>query len=450
MGKALRVYLDTNVLMEFRDIREHAWEKFLGVESVILVIAQVLFEELQKLKDKPGLPRKKRQRAGDLIVRLERALFPSDKSPLTVPLRDHVALAYDGQSPPAEIFAQHFLDSAQPDDRLVAAAISAERSGSAVWLVSGDAGPRMLARGIGLHVREPLEDWRRPIEPDEVEVENRELKRQLAAYQAAAPKLDLQLQIGGNVLRYTLPKPRVDDVEEYTQRYVEMLRGTHDLVENTTPRAMIAALGGGPGPGEMARYTEELERFFSEVALTIPKAIRHQNWLDLYIPINLSITNSGSKPAESVRIDLEFPPLHSPQTTFPLKERPTLPARPRPPLSMMETIMAVPDFSRSGLLSTSALGMVDWDLNKVDWQIDGTSVSVEVGGIRHTDTENLPQLFVRLPEDFEANGFAIEYQVHAHNLPKPEEGEIHIKVERGSQYTKLQLERDPDPEPEED
>jgi hypothetical protein len=447
----MRAYLDTNLLMEFRDIREHAWEKFLGVDGVILVLTHVVFEELQTLKDKPGMPRKKRERAGELIRRFERELFPpaEETPPATVPVRDHVELAYDGRSAPPEIFAQHSLDSAQLDARLVAAAIAAKASGEEVCLVSGDAGPRLLGRGLKLRVHEPPDEWRIPSEPDEVEVENRKLRRELETYQKASPKLDLQLDAGGNILRYTLPKPRPDDDEEFVKSYVEGLRAAHDLAESMSFK--MEYLVGGVAAGEKARYERQLEEFFANAALVIPKAIRYRNWLDLYIPIDLSIANHGSKPAEAIRVDLEFPSLHSLHTEFPLKERPVLPAMPRRPRSITETIMGS-QLQAHALLTPSAIAFPreDFGLNRIAWEIDGAFASLEIDNLRHTDTEDLPTLYVRLPDYDQARSFGIKYAVHAHNLPTPESGTIHVKIERGDNPSKLQLERDDDDDKDDD
>lgn len=447
--KSVRAYLDTNVLMEFRDIREHAWEDFLGVDRVVLVIPHVVFEELQTLKDKPGLPRKKRERAGELIRRLERELFPSGTTPATVPLRDHVELAYDRQSPAPAIFSEYSLDSAQLDARLVAAAIAAKTNDD-VCVVSGDAGPRLLARGAGLSVREPPEEWRIPPVPDEVEVENRRLKQELVVYQSAAPRLHLQLETGGNLLHHRLPKPRAEDDEEYVQSHVEALRGAYDLVDSSLSFRIEYAALGGAGPGEMARYKRDLEQFLSDAALVIPKAIRYRNRLDLYIPINLSIVNNGSKPAESVRVDLKFPALHSPEAAFPIEKRPTLPARPRQPRPMLDTIMGLSHLNSHAAMLAIAPTFRDLELGfgQISWEIDGTSASVEIGGLRHTDTAALPELFVRLPGYDQAKSFGITYQVHAHNLPMPESGTIHVKIEQGDSPSRLQLEQDEDPDEE--
>lgn len=182
----LYCFLDTNIFIHCQDIKDIDWQSELGAPEICLVIAPVVFEELDVFKDDPRNNRK-RNRARNAIKLLETTLDSTDQA-----VREGVSLEYAAELYHMK-FSSYNLNPSNKDDRLVASAIgwSQEHVDAELILVSHDSGPRMKAKQRGLRAKELSGKYRLPDQLDPLAKENRELQNELRRRQDTQPKLEI-------------------------------------------------------------------------------------------------------------------------------------------------------------------------------------------------------------------------------------------------------------------
>lgn len=183
------VFIDTNVLMQFRMFDQVDWAKELGVPELTLVFAPVVFSELDKYKW--AGTRRQKERARTVLKKLDTLAL----STTPVNVRAGVkAIALD-QEPADALFAQHRLHPQSADDRLLASYLGfvEDHAGERVLILSADSGLATKARSRRIELVAPAEDLELPDEPDEVVRELEKTRRELAEVKSAAPDLRLTL-----------------------------------------------------------------------------------------------------------------------------------------------------------------------------------------------------------------------------------------------------------------
>lgn len=182
----LYCFLDTNIFIHCQDIKDIDWQSELGVSEICLVIAPVVFEELDVFKDDPRNNRK-RNRARSAISFLETVLDSPDQT-----VRDGVTLEYAEEMPAIE-FGIYNLNSINNDDRLVASAIcwSQTHVDSELILVSHDSGPRMKAKQREIRAKELSVKYRLKDQLDEKDKKIRKLEDDVLRLRSSQPKLQL-------------------------------------------------------------------------------------------------------------------------------------------------------------------------------------------------------------------------------------------------------------------
>jgi len=439
----IRAYLDTNTLLEFRDFTELDWPTILNEREVVLVIAHTVISELQEIKDRAGFPRRKRERAGRLLRTLEGLVFPDPSTPNQPHhVRPGVRVEYDRTPSSEELFKAHHLDRQTGDGRLVAAVIAATEAGHRACIVTNDFGARFIAKGAGVTAFDMPEEHRLPDEPDATELENRELKRKVAALGMRIPKLSLKLGTSAAFITRTLHAPR-EPVEEHTERHAEALRLMHAedsifLKMNRTP-----ALAMPVSPSEIARHEKEMKQFLSEAPAFIRARIEHRNLVDLYLEFSdLEVVNDGSAPADNIEFVVRVPSGLSIRSRLP-KRPPPLPDPPAAPQSLFEFSSALPmKFMAHNLVVSRAWRRDERPVLRTSK--DKTQGRVRLGGIRHgAEPLVIPKFYIRLESFERAKSFSFEYEIHCDNLPTPVRGDVGVRLEKTDRLSPLRLEKKP-------
>ena len=137
----LYCFLDTNIFLEFRPLKDIPWCKELNTTEISLVVTSVVMRELDKHKSSSN--RRKSKRAKDALRFLENADV-KDISEIS----KNVSLCFVRHEPKRATLEANNLSTSVPDDLLIARAIefaSASESHT-VAVVSGDFGVRLKAR----------------------------------------------------------------------------------------------------------------------------------------------------------------------------------------------------------------------------------------------------------------------------------------------------------------
>ena len=182
------VFLDTNGFIQFFDLNQLQWpELFPKAEEISVMVSSVVIEELDKHKSSTNQRRRDRARAALRLI--EEASLSEGMSLEVRAANPKVNLTiFRGPAPKwSEIDT---LDMSQPDDRLVADALS---HGNGAAVLTNDAGPRIRARLVDVQAYAPPESWLLPAEKTDDQVKIKNLTKELADARNARPKLALTL-----------------------------------------------------------------------------------------------------------------------------------------------------------------------------------------------------------------------------------------------------------------
>src|ERR1700738_2334826 len=158
-GETKMLFTDTNGFLQVRDLKDIPWKDlFPGVKAVDVMVAPSVIDELDK--HKTGTNQRRRDRARLALQVIEKA---SRAPELALVLRDDpIRVRIVISTAPRFDWAKHpHLDPANPDDQLVAEALS---FGYGAAVFSHDTGPRIRARIAKIEAYEPAVEWLLPVE----------------------------------------------------------------------------------------------------------------------------------------------------------------------------------------------------------------------------------------------------------------------------------------------
>lgn len=435
MSDPLYAYLDTNVLVEFRPPRDLDWRSILSSPRVVLVVASVVLRELQEIKDGGKYPAIKRRRAGERIKWISEVLLePVDSGPAR--LQDGVDILYDGASVPTEIYVTHHLDTTIGDDRLIASALGGLARGWGVCVVSDDIGARIQSKTCGLRSVSPPQEARCPAEPDPLEQEIRELKKQLAEHQARHPKLALAFSDGTLRLKSNIHKPLPVNDEQIEHR----LACIRDMLSlDSVWQKTIVAVRGRASEGGRRRYLQQCEVYLEKLAPLLPAMIEHHNAQELHVEFDgLALVNSGTVPAEAVEVHMWAPDFVRWVQEAP--EGPKLPSKPDlPPPAMEELYTHAFSAAHRFEPNIDAVSVVTISTSPPQFRIDGQKATFGISKLKHGQSKMLPRILFAF-ESFETvQSLSIKYCVYADNVLKKQEGEINVQVLMSDRYREAEV-----------
>ena len=179
------VFIDANTALHFKRPDQIDWRTLANANEVVLVAAPVLLRELEEQKVINGSSKLK-GRAANYIKWLHQFV----RHPETE-VRAGVRWWFLPDEPQLD-FAAERLSQTIADDHLIASVLHYTRqSGVSVLVATADLGLEVKLRSRGIGVLELPDDLRLPTEPDPIELENRNLRRQIARFEARMPKLSV-------------------------------------------------------------------------------------------------------------------------------------------------------------------------------------------------------------------------------------------------------------------
>ena len=256
-----RIYVDTNCFIHLRDLKDLPWrEVFPGVSEIEIVVAPVVIDELDRLKVEKGSRTRDRCRAA--LALIESA---SDQPDMRCQLRQtpiSISLSL-GEAQPIDWSIFPRLDATRPDDRLVAAALSDQRTPQS-RLLSFDTGPLIRARSVGLRAVKSPESWALPPQHDVSEQKIARLERDLELSRATKPKIIARF-IDGQPGSLHLPLPQLEPLSaEIQSKLINRLKKDHprEMVVATQETMHGIALGlGGIDKYQVDSYNRDYDRF---------------------------------------------------------------------------------------------------------------------------------------------------------------------------------------------
>ena len=333
-----RVFIDANSALHFRRPDQINWRTLANANEVVLVAAPVLLQELEEQKV-VNRSSKLRDRAADYMKWLHQFVRRPDTE-----VRTGVRWLFLPDEPQLD-FAAERLSQTIADDHLIASVLDYTRqSGVSALVATADLGLEVKLRSRGIGVLELSDELRLPAEPDPVELENRNLRRQVARLKARIPKLSVVFKGGAQYHALPLRDPNANSVTSLDQ-----IRADNPYMYGTQAAARPQDSAGaafadiqrltqqfGVSVERADRYNEELEQYFNQYQHYLDDHAAWRETFSLHHLAKLVIANDGTAPASNIDLDLFFPDGTRPVDDDDIPKEPKAPKAPRRPQGIMD------------------------------------------------------------------------------------------------------------------
>ena len=441
----LRVFLDTMIYLHYQPLDQLALPELLEAKVIRIVVPRITLRELDRHKDTHS-SQKVRNRARRTLRDIEK--WTSSEADI----RPTVSMELSMEAP-LDSCRSLGLNPDWSDDLLLASVHrdQQQQSNRRVVLVTQDLSLKLAARQLGVEAIEMPDSTRLPDEPDAVELENRELKRTVAALQNAMPRLAVGICRDGMPIahaKFEVAEP-IHGCERAIQTRLAAAKAKFPKLAPPSPpviRGLPADAGlnnvlGGlgryatPDLAEHDRYNMEVDGYirFYETFLSDETEWEAANRRTLRFQIG--VWNTGTAPAEDVDVVLRFPDGFSLLTEDDLPARPKEPSPPRRPRSLAE--MMTEDFRVSASLGTLSPHLRDHVMpvipSKPSFSLKRTNsyeARKHFDRVKHGESGLLPKLFLTFGTDEAVASFACEYELTVANLPDRVAGQLHFVMGR--------------------
>lgn len=180
------LFIDTNIALHYRRIDEIVWREVTGNSSNTILVAPVVLKELDEKKHRAKTAKLKK-RANEYV----NWLWSISDNPESREIRSDATIDFLPNEPTVD-FSAHNLNDAVGDDRLLASVLSYQNAKSTkTTIITSDIGLKIKARSHNIEVISLPDKFKLSEEPDAVERENQNLKKELAEYKNRKPHLSL-------------------------------------------------------------------------------------------------------------------------------------------------------------------------------------------------------------------------------------------------------------------
>jgi len=423
------LFLDTNILLHFKPLREIDWKSVADARAVRLVLCSPVLDELDDKKNDP----KTAERARAAIAQLKQIEVAQGQ------VRDGVIL-------------ETITDDEEADGNRDAAIIrrvldySQQHQGQRVAVVSDDYNMGQRCRARGLACIELHEQWRKPVE-DETARKLRRTEEELQRVKNRLPRLRLLVSLGEDttpvdVLDVPLAEPDEVDIE-----------GMLADVRKAHPKVPLDDANFDRAEAE--EYNANLDEFYAKYREYLEHLGIHQNAKALTLGLSLWIENRGTCPAGDVRATLWLPDrfqlvVNEKDVDRYVKARckrvdsnmeilfegPRKPLAPKRPESTMQrqrgdlgaTLQTLREAAArsSSILDALAMPDIDMDFHR-SIEVEGNTVRLWEKKISHNDLTCTGTVLAVLAGWDKARPFEAPYEIHTDDHPDKFSGRIVIR-----------------------
>jgi len=324
----LRVFfLDTNVFLQCRDLKDLPWREVADGEDLLLLIPRTAQEEIDRQKSDGNTRRGRRARNTSAFFR--EIILAADTEIVLLDSDPRVVVSFPDTKPSGSP-ASDFLDLSRPDDRIINELCLYRRENEAlqVWLLTHDTNPMLTCKKIGILFHAVPDAWLLPPEPDAKDKRITELELKLRNIERSLPQIEVKFHdkdgdivpaVGFEITAYApLSEAEVEMLVSETCR----LRPMRDDFDEPEPKPHLSppfansaiskhVLGfeweyKKPSDNEIDEYNsvrypkwvEHLKLFFEKLPFSLGFAGYH-------LEIKIALLNNGSLPAEHLVLDIE-------------------------------------------------------------------------------------------------------------------------------------------------
>jgi hypothetical protein len=303
MGNETKIlFTDTNGFLQVRDLQDVPWQElFPDVKAIDLMIAPSVISELDKHKS--GTNQRRRDRARLALQVIEKASRAPDFA-LVIrdsPIRVRIVIS----TAPRLNWTEHTnLDSANPDDQLVADALS---FGNGAAVFSHDTGPRIRARIAGIDAYAPADAWLLPAEQTDDQRKSTRLERDLERALSQSPKIIAgfdSIDEATSEIRIIVPVLRPLDRQQI-DRFAGAYLAKHPQASFSASSPMLLRYGGA-SDADVRGYYEKYSSFQASVLEFYAQLHEHVQRIGAVAGVDYYVKNESGVMAEGLRIEFEL------------------------------------------------------------------------------------------------------------------------------------------------
>jgi hypothetical protein len=436
------VFIDTNIFLHYQSFDEIEWLTFLNVGHVIIHVSSVVVQELDKHKYNSS--KKLRDKAGKVIKKLHK--FAS--TGLEVDLKPNISMRFEVGNETLDFTALR-LDPNSQDDRLLANILSLRETSpsSSLVLVTADLGLLLKAKHYQVEAITLPDELRLPSELDETEKRIKELEKEVLELQRRIPNLQLCFGDGSDRFNYKRKAslPSGFDVDEAIEKRIGNLKEEFPKMQEIQTDSQkidfsninISQMDGSDKseilPSEISSYNKKLEEFYENYRQYVGKLM---HWLEIRrrtFLLEISISNSGTCPAEDIEIFMHFPDGFTlcRISNMPDKpEEPKSPSRPTPRTrkERLSQRMTIPSLVSPRIALPSNLqNKMQANISSPDIRRSNSyDVDIHVHKLKQSKLEPFSPMLIVFDSLDQVSSFRIDYRVIAANLPKAVTGALHV------------------------
>lgn len=420
-------FLDTNMLLHYPVPDQVDWPDIMETKEVTIVIAPVVFRELNRHKDKPE-SRRLRDRAATVLK-----WFDTFVENPTRPLREHVGLLLLPTDPTLN-FGKYSLSRDLNDDWLLASILQFQISKPAekTVLVTEDRGLRVKAMGQTLKVARLPDTLRFPDEPDEIEKKLRQTEDELRRLRNAVPDLKLVFEDGEDHTRVAVRLPVKTTAEQIAEVMAEVMKKYPQKREpvgyfGSSVNKFAATLANST----VRSYNHQIETFYADYERYLNELNELGDKKARTVVLKVRLSNNGSCPATNVHVFLHFPDGIAVYDEDSFEDVLVEPVEPRAPgeglrggiAALAEPWSLVPP--RMPVIDSPFANVSGWSVKRSN----SYDVSAHVKESIHGLPVDLDSLYAMFESRQAVKSFPIEYELLASNIPEKLTGKLHVIVE---------------------
>ena len=279
------IVLDTNIFIHFRDFDQINWSELVGNnQDYIILIPPTVIDELDRHKYNKN--QKISKRAKRILPKIEDYTNTPD---------DSLQLKLLNSRPKDETFNANQLNRGDQDDCILASIIEFRQSiteNDNLIYFTYDTGPRLKAKTLSINCMKISEQYLLPHEPDENEIKNKELLKELNTFKNKAPKVVLEFVESNDLLKPEQKKP-IKSKDEFVKHFIDEVKEEYpylvkiDHEENNLSNILRAASFYGLSDDQIKRYNSELNLFFEKFSKYYNSVYENLSYLNDCIKIKL-------------------------------------------------------------------------------------------------------------------------------------------------------------------
>lgn len=323
----MKVYfLDTNVFLQCRDLKDLPWKDIADGHDLQLLIPRPVQEEIDKQKSDGGTRRGKRARK---VSAFFRDIILSESMSIVIKGSDpHIEVTFsDTKSTNSSTIES--LDMTRADDRIIDEVYTYRNNHpeSLVYLLTHDTNPMLTCKKLGIPFSVVPDDWLSPPEPDTRDKKINELEQKLKKMEQIRPDIEIVTHDENNaviasacidVTRYTaLDENIISELVLEASNRRPMKTDFDEPKEPKLPASLASSTIGNHILGiewyyekisekEIEKYRSEdypkwlsnLQSFYRKLPLIVGFSERHCN-------LKILIFNNGTLPAENLVIEFK-------------------------------------------------------------------------------------------------------------------------------------------------